>query len=139
MFLTISYRRRPEVGPFFGLAVVIVLLMIFSLLPMVVQLNWFQGTRFTYTLLQVTNWYATVYEFGTYGTNSAAAQTALIIVMVAMLGFGYFAFRIAGRELQYLPEAVPNRVLEEEKQRRRRARGMTVEDELAPRKHALDD
>ncbi len=139
LFLTISYRRRPEVGPFFGLALLVVLLMVFSLIPMVVQLNWYQGTRFNYSLIQVTNWYATANELNSYGTNASLASVALFIITLAMFGFGYFALRIAGRELQYLPEAVPNRVLEEEKRRRRETRGLTEGDFLAPRKHALDD
>lgn len=139
LFLTISYRRRPDVGPFFGLALVVVLLMIFSLIPIVIQLNWLQNTRYDYSLVQMTNWYTTTNELNRYGPNADSAVIALIVTGFAMCAAGYFAFRIAGRELQYLPEAVPNRVMEEEKRRRREARGLTYDDHLAPRKHALDD
>ena len=139
IILTMAYRRRPAVGPFLGLALVVVLLMGFSFGPIVIQLQWFRDFSGQYSLIQLTNWYLTGNELNSYGPNAGTAVVALIAITIAMFPIGYFAFRIAGRELHYLPEAIPNRVLEEEKRRRAEARGMTDYDDLATRKHPLDD
>lgn len=118
VLMTASFRRRPNQGPFVGFALAFVLILACCLGPVVLQTQWFyQQFDNNYSILQMSNWFWTVAEFDDGGSDTA--NLSLIFATVAMLILGYFAMRIAGRELRYLPEAIPNRVMEEELSRRK--------------------
>lgn len=119
LLLKASVKKRPHAGPLYGAVVTIVFLMVVTFVPVLAKMQWMPNTSREYSLILATNWYVTFGELMRYGTGNEAPIIATAFMGLAMLFFGYFSLRIASRELHYLPEAIPNRVLEEERKKRK--------------------
>jgi hypothetical protein len=119
LILHASVRNRPNAGPLYGAVVAFLLLIVASFVPVLVKLQWFPNSSGSYSLLYTTNWYLTITEMSRYSSGLGGPAIAVFFVAIGMVLFGYLSLRIAGRELNYLPESVPNRVLEEERKKRK--------------------
>ncbi len=125
LFLTVTFllmsvriRRTTQLGPLLGLVVTALTVAIASLTPIAICIQWMRGSLSDYYLISLTNWYWTTVEIFDGRADRPLAEAALAIVAIFTCLPLFFALRLAGRELHYLPESIPNRVMEEAKRQR---------------------
>ena len=121
LFLTLdwSFKRRINAGPIFGGALAVFLLVASVGLPFLIHYQLFPLVRNEYMLIHTSNWYVTMGEIARYPNGvDSRAYVALMIMSGVLVVLGYLALRVACRELHFLPESIPNRVLEEDRLKR---------------------